>query len=128
MKQIFLAIATLILSATGGATEDSAGENPQTSRKAWIEVTEAGSLVTIKVISELDAGTGGTYRLEVTKAGPSGRNVNRQSGMLRPAGSDAEQVSSVSRVSVEKGATLKVLLTVEDDAGQVYEDRFSKSY
>ena len=128
MKQTFLAIAALILSTSVGATEDVVDDKPLAPKKAWIEVTEAGPLVTIKVISELDADTGGTYRLEVTKAGPAGRSVNRQSGMLHPTDTAAEQISSVSRVSVESGATLEVLLTVEDDAGHVHEDHFSKSY
>ena len=128
MKQTLLAIAALVFSATGSTADDQTPDGAAASKKAWIEISETGPVVTIKVMSELDSNVGGTYRLEVTKAGPAGRSVNRQSGTIRASEDAAPETSSVSRVSVETGAALDVLLTVEDSAGEVYEDRFSKTY
>jgi hypothetical protein len=120
MKRMFFAVAALFLWAAQGQAE--------IGKKVWIDVSEAGSTVTIKVVSHFKEATGGTYQLEVTKAGPSGRSVSRQSGMVSRPESAKQQTSSISQVSVEPGATLDVLLTVKDDEGHVYKDSFSKAY
>ncbi|MGR3630425.1 MAG: curli-like amyloid fiber formation chaperone CsgH [Sulfitobacter sp.] len=128
MKRNLLAIAALLFSATGGAAGDQSGGGAADAKKAWIEISEADRMVTIEVMSDLDDDVGGTYRLEVKKAGASGTSVNRQSGTIQVNATEKPQSSSVSRVSVEMGAELEVLLSVEDTAGQIHEDRFFKVY
>lgn len=120
MKWSILAAVLLLLSPIKGQAE--------VEKKAWLEVTEEGRMVTIEVYSNLEEGVGGKYNLQVIKAGPSGRSANRQGGMVAGSATTADRKLSASTVSVEAGAQLEVLLTVEDDQGQIYEDKFSKAY
>ncbi|MCL3880772.1 curli-like amyloid fiber formation chaperone CsgH [Marivita sp. GX14005] len=99
----------------GAAMADSADPG-------WIVATREGGAVQLEVFSKLENGEPGRYELQATKIGPSGKSVSRQTGTI-PATHDAAAPLSVSRLSLEPGATLLVELKVQTANGQTHESR-----
>lgn len=99
------------------------GEAEET-RRAWIDLTRDGHSVKIEAFSNLEKGRSGTYRLEMTKVGESGRSTSRQSGAISVSDGTPQGPLTTSRMSVEPSATLEVLFWIEDDTGQRFSDSF----
>jgi hypothetical protein len=70
----------------------------------------------------LEQGVSGNYSLEATKVGPSGQSKTRQAGSVPVSNGEAYGPISVSRMSLEPNATLQVVLTVEDNLGNIFEE------
>ncbi|WP_323785508.1 curli-like amyloid fiber formation chaperone CsgH [Thalassovita sp.] len=96
-----------------------AGEEP---KHAWVVGTRYESAIQLEVFARLEAGESGYYELSAIKEGASGRSVNRQAGSVPESEGEVLGPISISRFSVETGATLIVELVVTSKSGSVYRD------
>jgi hypothetical protein len=85
---------------------------------ARIDVERAGDALLIRGIFEAAAPPAAelTYRLDVSKRGPSGTSTSRQGGAFTPAAGRADTLSTV-RLGVQPGDTIRADLRVEGPQG-----------